>query len=757
MLDLAQQADLVIGIAPCVGRSPSVQGRMTLQQGLDRILAGSNCRYRIIDGATVQVFVARSLSSDVRPVPAAASAVKADAPVEVDEVQITGAKRTGLTGQFVGAATVVGADQIRETGVDTAQSLQRQISSLTVTNLGAGRDKILLRGLSDGAFTGRTQSTVATYLDNVPINYNAPDPDLRLTDVKGVEILFGPQGALYGGGSLSGVYRIVPREPVAGETSLRMTGQASLTEGGAPSGAIDAVANLAVADDGALRLAMFTERRGGYLNNDELRLNNVDLTTRVGGRLSFGKPLNHAWDILLSTTFQSLRSSDTQYVVGPRRSLRRANQVREASQNDLVQSSILLRGSGDWGRVQSTTAYVKHDFSSRYDASAVLDAFESDGAELGLFDELSSIRMLVNDSFWVSPPLGRGRLLGGVFVSSTREASPSELKSTDRSGRLVPRYSEQRLDRLTEAALYGEMAVDLENRITIAAGTRLFATRVHTLSQVVAPAPGQSRETDQAETFHGVAPQISVRKGYGSGDFFYLLASSGYRAGGFNTGGLAPPPMARRRFEPDRLINYEAGGEISPFSDRLKIRIATFYDLWTNIQTDQYLPSGLAYTANVGDGRNFGIEAEVAYIPSERMTIQVTSLLGSPKITRSTTGMDRRTRLPGVSDFSATALMAYRRPLGGQRSMTVTAEAAYVGRSSLTFDPRFSPVTPGYYTSNVSAQVYTGQYSLGLYVSNLFNTSNDTFAYGNPFSFGQVRQVTPQRPRTLTLSLTRSN
>jgi hypothetical protein len=43
-----------------------------------------------------------------------------------------------------------------------------------------------------------------------------------------------------------------------------------------------------------------------------------------------------------------------------------------------------------------------------------------------------------------------------------------------------------------------------------------------------------------------------------------------------------------------------------------------------------------------------------------------------------------------------------------------------------------------------------------LFVSNPWNSSSDTFAYGNPFSFGQVRQVTPQRPRTWSLSLAAS-
>src|SRR5207302_3349176 len=88
-----------------------------------------------------------------------------------------------------------------------------QLAGVLMTNLGPGRDKLLMRGLSDGAFTGRARSTVSTYLDDAPINYNAPDPDLRLTDVERVETMRGPQGALYGSGALAGVYRIVTNKP----------------------------------------------------------------------------------------------------------------------------------------------------------------------------------------------------------------------------------------------------------------------------------------------------------------------------------------------------------------------------------------------------------------------------------------------------------------------------------------------------------------------------------------------------------------
>jgi len=85
---------------------------------------------------------------------------------------------------------------------------------LASTNLGTGRNKIFIRGVADSSFNGPSQSIVGQYLGDVRLTFNAPDPDLELYDIARVEVLEGPQGTLYGAGSLGGVVRVCPARPI---------------------------------------------------------------------------------------------------------------------------------------------------------------------------------------------------------------------------------------------------------------------------------------------------------------------------------------------------------------------------------------------------------------------------------------------------------------------------------------------------------------------------------------------------------------
>lgn len=740
------------GIEACKGPGVPLVGVFTLREALDRAAAAGGCGYGFIDARTVRF-------SPLRPAPRPQIAVRPPAPTAIETVAplspliVTAGKRPARLGSLPGGVSVIGSPQLQDTGVGETGSVSRQTAGFITTNLGAARNKILLRGLSDGTFTGRTQSTVGTYLDDLPVNYNAPDPDLRLIDVDRVEVLRGPQGALYGAGSLSGIYRIVTRPPEIGAYTASAGVTVADTESGSNSYRFEGVVNVPTSAQSALRATIYHDIDGGYLDDVNLRLSNVDKTTRRGGRAAWRAELGQ-WEVRLGAAGQSVSSKDTQYVTLAPGGPRRANQVRETHRNRLGQTSVRISGSGDWGRFESVTGYVAHKFASRYDATLALTQFAEEGLELGLYDETSRVRMFVEDALYTGPDRGRLRWMVGLFTSNSIEEGDAELRArTANVTRTV--YDEDRKDLLNEYAVYGEASYDLGGGWKAALGGRSFRTTVHTRSYVLAPAPGASRNLDRSATFSGFSPKVSLQRDLSGGGMIYILTSEGYRAGGFNSGGLAIPPESRRVFRPDHLRNYELGATLTPFRGRLNLRTALFYDDWRNIQTDQYFSSGLSFTANIGDGRNRGVEIEAAWRATSRLTVSGNALFNEPKLRRIEPGfgIGATASLPGVPDVSFGSLVTYRRPLTAAASLMLTAETGYIGRSRLTFDPRYSPSMGGYYTGKISAQVMTDRWRAAVFVSNPWNSSSDTFAYGNPFSFGQVRQVTPQRPRTWSLAL----
>jgi outer membrane receptor protein involved in Fe transport len=181
-----------------------------------------------------------------------------------------------------------------------------------VTNFGPGRDKILLRGLSDGVFTGRTQSTVSLYLDDVPLTYNAPDPDLRLIDVDAVEVLRGPQGVLYGAGSIGGVVHIITHKPDLDTYSGSLSLTGILTKSGVPSTILKGMANMPLLPGRlGLRVVAYRETDGGYINDPVLHRTDVNQTSRTGARALVLLQLSRDWKATLGGVYQSINSAET--------------------------------------------------------------------------------------------------------------------------------------------------------------------------------------------------------------------------------------------------------------------------------------------------------------------------------------------------------------------------------------------------------------------------------------------------------------
>lgn len=778
LLDLAIQANISIGAddaARCEPASRGAVGEMTTAQALARILAGTGCGFVMVDPTTVRIVrvVPPTPASAPRPRPAprtrpAPAAVTDLVNPAVPEVVVTATRRGALTMRLPDAIRSISGPRMAEERDAGIGDLAGWTAGLTVTNLGPGSDKIIIRGLSDSGLTGHAQSTVGIYLDDTRLTYNAPDPDLRLTDVSRVEVLQGPQGALYGSGSMAGVVHIVTHQPSLTGYSGLISASGSGTDGGDPSGVVEGVLNLPIAPGVvAVRAVGYREHDGGYISDTSLHRQNTNATDRTGYRVAVKARLTADWSLDLGVVGQDLTSADSQYAVSRLGAYQRKVAMEEPHSNDFDAVRLSLSGSVAPGQFRNTISLVRHQIDTRYDASAAISQFApglaSRPAAYQAFDRIDA---LVDEATLASAGASRVQWLVGGFFSDARQSLDSAITAPPiDSATAVPVYVENRVDHIQELAVYGEATYDLTPRLALGAGARGSLTTVSTASTVLAPLTGASSPFRGRLSTVAWEPKLSLRYQISDRSMAYLLASEGERGGGFNTGGpvgvvfSGPGGTSEpfRRFDGDQLWNFEAGIKTRTLGDRLDLRAAAFYAVWSNIQSDELLASGLPYTANIGDGRNIGLETELTYTLGG-LELRLTSLLDEPELNHNTTPFPSllHSGLPGVPRGSVGASVHYERTLSNGLRPFLDADVDYVGQSRLTFDARTTRRMGDYTVGRITAGFATHRWRASAFVDNVFGVVGDTFAYGNPFTLRHERQITPLRPRTAGLQVTRS-
>ena len=745
------QADVSVGGLPsegCSGQSRPTYGLMSPTRALSKLLP-AGCSYQALDARSFRVFGAPKVAAPPpSPAPAGAPTV-----TSLDELVVTAERREEpLIGRAYAITSVSGVD-LERLGGKTFEDAASQMVGVTLTNLGSGRNKIFIRGLSDGSFTGHTQSTVGLYLDDVPITYSAPDPDLRLVDVDRVEVLRGPQGTLYGSGSIGGIVRIVTAKPDPMAFGGEVTVEADAIQHGAQGTGIDGTLNVPLLDGrAAIRGSAYRDERPGYIDNTRLGLKDVNYGQRSGGRIAAVVDLDDGWGLQAGLAHQSINTRDSQYAQGRGGPLTRDTRVREPHDNDFTEVSGSVSHAGEVANLKVSAAFIDHSLQTRYDATGAFG-----GTAPAAFDEDRSVDLSVAEAVLTSAGEGRLAWLLGVFASQTDEIDKATLSDLPAG---PTRSVYRRRDNLSEGALYGEAAYDLSERFTVTVGGRLFATRVSSESDDFDLAPGLIQPKRHLSD-SGIAPKFRASYAWSPDLVAYIQYQEGFRAGGFNIPGAADgvaPGQVGSAFRPDRLRNYEAGGTLALFDRTLRLRAAVFHADWSRLQSDQYLPSGLQMTVNIGDGANTGLELEAAWRPDSHWEIRGNVLVQDPTLTRSSDTFPAAVDigLPGVSSVLGSTDVVYRWRLAEGWQGEASGQVAYVGHSFLTFDGEATSRMGGYAVGRLAFALSSGPTRVQLAVDNVDDERGDTFSFGNPFSRARARQSTPLRPRTLTLSLSRS-
>ncbi len=189
---------------------------------------------------------------------------------QLEEILVTATKRTSTVQETPMSITAISGEEIQERGLADFTAIIQSVPGVSMRTSGPGQTEIDMRGMTSA---GGNSSTVGFYLDDTPLTApaNAQNGkvviDPSLYDLNRVEVLRGPQGTLYGSGSMGGTVKLVPNrpDPRAFDASLELL--PSYTEGGGFNRGENAMVNLPFGGgSAALRVVASESRDSGWLD-----------------------------------------------------------------------------------------------------------------------------------------------------------------------------------------------------------------------------------------------------------------------------------------------------------------------------------------------------------------------------------------------------------------------------------------------------------------------------------------------------------
>jgi iron complex outermembrane recepter protein len=269
----------------------------TVEEALTNLLAGTGLSFEFLNERTVEIRSPRRPFRSARALTLARATTNADATQEgstsqqaaasaaleqvtLDEVVVTARKREERLIDVPVAVTAFSGDALERRGAVTLGDFLQEAPGVNIYDNGRGY-KISIRGVS----TSLGANENGYYLDELPFTgVTVPlNPDVRAWDLQRVEVLRGPQGTLFGEGSMGGTVRILTRDPEFNEWQAQGLIGGSDTSGGGTNRGYKAMVNIPLVDDRlALRLAGTQEKYDGWLDDSVIRakdINEQDITT----------------------------------------------------------------------------------------------------------------------------------------------------------------------------------------------------------------------------------------------------------------------------------------------------------------------------------------------------------------------------------------------------------------------------------------------------------------------------------------------
>ena len=688
------------------------------------------------------------------------------------------------------SVTAFSQTQLTQKGIVGFEGIARETPGVVLDHRSDNNLSITTRGISTNGYQAGLQSTTTVYLDDLPLTTigNSVTLDPNLFDVERVEFLRGPQGTLFGSGSLSGALRILTHSPdLTGFDESALADIGVTPDGGGVRQRYNAMVNVPLAHDTlGLRVVGFYRHEDGYIDNIGLGIKNSNTLKDWGGRaILLWKPTDRL-SVRLMALYENSHPDDASLVTPSLGDRKRYTTIPDlyTSKTQLYNATIDYQLKG--AHLTSSSSYGYQNGLFDVDLSGTFGL----ALPFYLFDH-GIWKTFVQETRLVSDPGGKFDWTVGVYYLHRNEwldgretSTPAYLAAHNITGLPADAtfYKFGSDLREYELAGFGELTYHLTDKLSLTGGLRYgkyggtldtfpgynslyFAYALAGLSGPLALTP------NGASTTH--YPSASKASWKGSISYkpsrdlmAYITVSTGYRTPVYNAraGSVSTVDpndvVIPAGASSDNLTNYEVGLKGQFLDGKLTANLAAYYIDWRNIQVQANRQSdSVQFATNIGRAVSKGLEAEITLTPVHGLVLGLNGALNNAKVTSLTA---QQAAISGAVKGARLASPHLQGSFYGTYSYDLMSGAT--GFSSFQIEhvgafPNGFPNTPGkpgvpnpligdsdtYTNINLQTGVRIGKLSTTFYVENLTNSRAVTYIHPEAFTYSRYAIL---RPRT---------
>lgn len=724
----------------------------------------------------------------------AATVVNAQEPV-LEELVVTATKRETTMKDTPAAIAAVSGDAIRESQSFSLESFTRLDPSIQVNNRGVGDNQIIVRGISSSG-----KPTVGLYYDEAVITGLGLDggsdnqPNIQLHDLERIEILKGPQGTLFGAGSMSGTVRFVTNKPDLSQPAFSFSGSAAGVKDGNELFQGEAMANVPlIADKLGARAVVWGDSGGGYIDQRSSAgfAEDVNDQTLWGGRLALASQLTSALKVTATGLYQESEADGSQYFEFGQPDYQNISPTLEPFEDEIKLFSLVADYTTDFGTFTAASSYMDRELYFSRDSTPTARFF---GVPFDLaYHQGQDISNFSSEVRFASSFEGPLQVVAGAFYAELEsEIHNAALLVFDDSGVATCRFHEDcvangfastdinsaiGLTDIDQFALFSEAQYRFTDQWTGTLGVRYYDAdisegKIETQALARPPQAVPQVLLDETVSEDELSYNFALAYAATADTSYYLRVASGFRPGGVNDfrSAAARNVIVPEKYDSDTLWNYEVGVKSYFLGRALYTELSVYRIDWSDQQIALQDPNAIfAYIGNAGKSFVNGIELQINAQPTETLTFNLGATVtdsrlsedmplpplppptqNNPNPQRAPYGREGD-RIPYSPKWAVTGSANYEIPFSSSLTGYANTNFNYRGKSYSAFNATFGPTNyqqlDDYFLMGVRFGVRYESWDTSIFVDNV---TDEVPEIGLRVT-GDGYRVYTARPRTVGL------